>query len=115
MTTKNNKRSVRRQRTLIHPSLPVPDGMDEVGLDPETLAKLAEQVLDQTDYLEYQDYQDSTVTNEPDSPISIKVLSQELRTKKNGEQVVDVVFQVKGIEGALNYELRHARLGPAEE
>lgn len=105
MASGNNKRSVRRQVTVIHPTTPVPDGVDELVYDSFELDPFLGMEYN------YNEYLDDNVTNEPDSPISISVLSQELRTKKNGEQVVDVVFRVRGIEGALNYEIRYTRLG----
>lgn len=39
-------------------------------------------------------------------PDSLVVISQTLRTLKNGQEVVDVVFEVENIPGATKYELR---------
>ena len=44
--------------------------------------------------------------NERGVPNSFTIVSQTVRTTKNGSQVVDVVIDVEEVEGAVKYEVR---------
>ena len=103
-----NKRPIRRRVDYIHPTFAIPEGVDELEYDPkfrtidddeETDDSLDDVYLvdSATDEIE----EESTI----DTPDTITIVSQLIRTGPGGTQTVDVVFDIEDVSGATNYEL----------
>lgn len=104
------KRAVRTSRRAIDPMFFIPDGVDELVYE-ELERSLTGQEDEFGDNVEIDDIiiidddNDDDVSDLPDTPTIVGIVSQTIRTAATGNQVVDVVIEVEDIDG-LEYEIR---------
>lgn len=93
----------------------IPEGLKNVEIKPEVEEDDSEHYLEDSVDFDLQDDSASEEESERDDkwgqeelqpPDSMTVVSQTLRTAKDGSQVVDVVIEVPDVPGAVNYEVR---------
>lgn len=98
----------RRGPIKIDPMFPIPVGVDElVYADNDEVDGLAALALDE---LYGSDNDGDTDGDGIPVPDILGIISQKMRRTKAGNQVIDVLFDVEDIEGAVKYELRVVKL-----
>jgi hypothetical protein len=106
-----SKRSVRRTETILDPAFFIPEGVDELVYDDndEFSSEEEELLLDDTDVLDPDIIIGDETTDDSAAvpvPEDITIVSQKLGTGPGGQQVVDVVVNVKNIAGVEKFEFR---------
>lgn len=114
--------SIKRDQHVLDPMFLIPDGMDEFVYDENedtggsdddleddtTIAATESGVVDDFEVVDEGDegYNGGGV----ETPEILGIVSQTIRTKDDGSQVVDVIVEVEDIPGVSKYEVRVAKV-----
>lgn len=104
------ERSVKNTVIEVNPMFFVPEGADDIVVNPSSrFADTTEGDFDAEELYgssEMSDEYDSALGDAPETPDIIRVVSQEVRTNKSGNQVIDLIIEVEDVLGAVKYDYR---------
>lgn len=113
-----SKRPIRRDVETINPMFHIPEGVDELVYDDESLenSQYAEGTSEESEIVieeevvivlpETNTPEEEDTSGRPPAPRIIGIVKQTLRTLKSGDERVDVVLEVEDIAGVDKYEFR---------
>lgn len=99
------RRNATNRKRVLDPFFGIPEDLADWSYDENALAGENDDALEGDIEL---DEVDSPGVLQP--PGTLTVVSQDIRTKDNGDKVVDIVIEFETIEGADDYDIRVTKI-----